>query len=105
MMKQAALKTTINRRVVCVKDNRRYLRTSSNATVIVSHPSFGSISAKARDLSDGGIAVDMANHISPPVGTVVDVIIKRYTGVLNAKPIPMIVKHIEANGIVGLAFI
>jgi hypothetical protein len=25
--------------------------------------------------------------------------------VLNAKPIPMIVKHIEANGIVGLAFI
>ena len=87
------------------RENRRALRTSSDALVTMSHPSFGTITVKARDLSDGGIAVDVSHHISPPVGTVVDVIIKRHKGALNVTPIPMIVKHIEQGGIVGLAFI
>lgn len=86
-------------------ENRRDLRTSTDAIVIISHPSFGTITVKARDLSDGGIAADIGHHISPPVGTVVDVIIKRHKGTLNASPIPMIVRHVQPNGIVGLAFI
>lgn len=86
-------------------ENRRAMRTSSDAIVLLSHPSFGTITVKARDLSDGGISVDIGNHISPPVGTVVDVIIKRHKGTLNATPIPMVVRHLQFNGIVGLAFI
>lgn len=86
-------------------EHRRDLRISSDAIVLISHPGFGTITVKARDLSDGGISVNMGHHISPPVGTVVDVIIKRHKGTLNALPIPMIVRHIQLDGIVGLAFI
>ena len=86
-------------------ENRRAFRTSTDATVTMSHPSFGTITVKAHDLSDGGIAVDISHHSSPPIGTVVDVIIKRHKGVLNTTPIPMLVKHVQTNGLVGLAFI
>ncbi len=86
-------------------EHRRYMRTSSDAQVLMSHPGFGTINVKARDVSDGGISVTMGIHVSPPVGTVVDVIIKRHTGALNADPIPMEVRHVQPGGIVGLAFI
>lgn len=86
-------------------ESRRDLRTASDAIVVMSHPGFGTITVKAHDLSDGGIAVNMGIHICPPTGTVVDVIIKRHKGALNTTPIPMIVKHIQPNGLVGLAFI
>ena len=85
-------------------ENRRDLRTASDAIVVMSHPGFGTVTVKARDLSDGGIAVDMGHHVCPPVGTVVDVIIKRHKGALNASPIPMVVKHVQPGGLVGLAF-
>ena len=88
-----------------IHDNRRYMRTSSDAQVVMSHPGFGSISVKARDVSDGGISVYMGIHVSPPVGTVVDVIIKRHKGALNAEPIRMEVRHIQPGGIVGLSFL
>ena len=86
-------------------ENRRGMRTSSDAIVVMSHPSFGTITVKARDLSDGGISVDVGHHVAPPIGTVVDVIIKRHKGALNLLPIPMIVRHIQVNGIIGLAFV
>lgn len=91
--------------IMIVGENRRALRTSIDATVTMSHPSFGTITVKAHDLSDGGIAVDISHHISPPIGTIVDVIIKRHKGTLNTTPIPMLVKHIQSNGLIGLAFI
>ena len=73
--------------------------------MILIHPGFGRITVRARDLSDGGISVVMGSHVCPPVGTVVDVIIKRHTGVLNAEPVAMQVRHVQADGVVGLAFV
>lgn len=81
------------------------MRTSSDAQVLMSHPGFGTINVKARDVSDGGISVVMGSNVSPPVGTIVNVIIKRHTGALNAEPIPMEVMHIQPGGIVGLSFL
>lgn len=86
-------------------ESRRYMRTSSDAQVLMSHPGFGTISVKARDVSDGGISVMMGSHVFPPIGTIVNVIIKRHTGALNIDPIPMEVRHIQSGGIVGLAFL
>lgn len=86
-------------------DNRRYYRTPSEAQVVLMHPGFGRITVKARDLSDGGISVEMGRRVCPPVGTVLDVIIKRHTGALNTEPVQMQVRHIQVDGIVGLAFV
>lgn len=86
-------------------ENRRYLRTASDAQVQMTHPAFGTITVKACDLSDGGVSVLMGIHVSPPVGTVVNVIIKRHKGALNANPVPMEVRHVEPGGIVGLRFL
>lgn len=86
-------------------EHRQYLRTPSNATVVMSHPGFGTISVPAKDLSEGGISVDLSQHFRPPVGTIVDVLIKRYTGAINATPVKMQVRHIQLNGTVGLAFV
>lgn len=86
-------------------EHRKYLRTASDAQVQMTHPAFGTVTVKARDLSDGGVSVLMGIHVSPPVGTVVNVIIKRHKGALNASPVPMEVRHVEPGGIVGLRFL
>lgn len=87
-----------------MEEQRRYPRTPSSALVEMQHPSLGLIEVKARDLSDGGIFVLMGNHRAPPVGTVLRVRIKRYTGVINQEPVPMRVVHQQLGGI-GLAFV
>ncbi len=87
-----------------MQEQRRFERSSSAAMVEVSHPSFGMIELKARDLSDGGIFVFLGNHIAPPVGTVVKTVIKRHTGVINAEPIDMRVVHHQGGGM-GLMFV
>ena len=88
-------------------DNRRqYMRTASDAMVEMSHPSIGTMSVRARDLSEGGISVDMGHHIAPPKGTVLKVTIKRHTGSINNTPLQMRVVHVQEGGkIVGLAFV
>jgi hypothetical protein len=87
-----------------LEEQRRYTRTASTALVEMQHPTFGTIEVKARDLSEGGIFVLMGNHVPPPTGTVVQVRIKRYTGVINQEPVAMRVVHQQPGG-VGLAFI
>ncbi len=87
-----------------LEEQRRYVRTPSGALVEMRHPSFGTIEIKARDLSDGGIFALMGNYQAPPVGTTVMVRIKRYTGVINQEPVPMLVVHQQQGG-VGLAFV
>jgi hypothetical protein len=84
-------------------EQRRYDRSASSALVELHHPSFGMIEVKARDLSEGGVFVLMGRHPSPPVGTLLQVRIKRYTGVINQEPVPMRVVHHQPGGI-GLAF-
>jgi hypothetical protein len=85
-------------------DQRHFVRVPSTALVEMQHPSLGLIEVKARDLSDGGISVLMGNFPPPPMGLVVMVRIKRYTGVINQEPVPMRVVH-HQFGCVGLAFI
>lgn len=87
-----------------MQDQRRFMRASSEALVEISHPSFGTLELKARDLSDGGVSVFLGNHISPPVGTVVKVKIKRHSGVINNEPVDMQVVHQHSGGM-GLMFV
>ncbi|MCG8402932.1 MAG: PilZ domain-containing protein [Firmicutes bacterium] len=87
-----------------MQEQRRYMRTNSEALVEISHPSLGVIELKAKDLSDGGVFVFLGNHIAPPVGTVVKARIKRHTGVINAEPVDMQVMHQHSGGM-GLMFV
>ncbi|NRB40979.1 MAG: PilZ domain-containing protein [Pseudomonadales bacterium] len=86
-------------------ENRAFMRNTSSALVEMRHASFGSMTVRARDLSDGGISVDLRQHIAPPVGTILDVIISRHTGALNVEPVKMEVRHIQSSGLVGLKFV
>jgi hypothetical protein len=85
-------------------DKRRFVRTASGALVEMQHPVLGLIEVKARDLSDGGISVLMGSLPPPPLGLVLMVRIKRYTGVINQEPVPMRVVH-HQMGCVGLSFV
>lgn len=87
-----------------MQEQRRYRRAGSDVLVEISHPSFGTISLKARDLSEGGVFVHLGNHIATPVGTVVKARIKRHTGAINAEPIDMQVVHHQGGGM-GLKFV
>ena len=87
-----------------MQEQRKYMRDSSVAQVEISHPSFGMIDLKAKDLSDGGVFVFLGSHIVPPVGTVVKARIKRHTGVINEEPVDMRVVH-HLSGGMGLMFV
>ncbi len=87
-----------------MQDQRKNMRGVSEALVEISHPSFGMIELKAKDLSDGGVFVFLGNHIAPPVGTVVKARIKRHTGVINVEPVDMQVVHMHSGGM-GLMFV
>jgi hypothetical protein len=84
-------------------DQRRYPRTPSEALVEMHHPAIGGFEARARDLSEGGIFVLAGNYVMPPIGTVLQVRIKRHSGVINQEPVPMRVVHHQFDGM-GLAF-
>jgi hypothetical protein len=87
-----------------MQEQRRHLRTSSEALVEISHPSIGTMELKAKDFSEGGIFVYLGNHIATPIGTVVKARIKRHTGAINAEPIDMQVVHHQDGGM-GLKFV
>ena len=87
-----------------MQEQRLHSRASSAALVELFHPALGHIEVKARDLSDGGIFVLMGNHIAPPIGTLLRVRIKRFTGAINQEPVAMRVVHHQSGG-VGLAFV
>lgn len=85
-------------------EQRRFSRAASAAQVELAHPALGRIDVKARDLSDGGIFVLMGQHVPPPIGAVLQVRIRRFTGAINREPVAMRVVHHQDNG-VGLAFV
>ncbi len=87
-----------------MSDQRQFQRMPCSALVEISHPSFGRVELRAKDLSDGGVYVHLGNHMALPVGTVVKAIIKRHTGVINQEPIDMRVVHHQPGGM-GLMFI
>jgi len=65
----------------------------------ISHPGFGSLLLKARELCGGGTFTLIGNHQPPQIGTVLEVRIKRYTGVVNIEPSLMNVVHLDNSGI------
>ena len=87
-----------------MSNRRKYVRMPYHATVEISHPGFGILNVQTKDISDGGLAVNFGKNIPPPVGTLVHVVIKRYTGRVNAEPLPMRVVYVQPQGQVGLAF-
>lgn len=87
-----------------MNDQRRFSRANIETIVEISHPSFGMIELKAKDISDGGVFVFLGNHLAPPIGTVVKTRLKRHTGVINEEPIDMQVVHHQSGGM-GLMFI
>ena len=85
-------------------DNRRqHERSSAMVRVDLFHNAFGHISVHARDISDGGMSVDMGNNIPPPPGTIVQVKMRRITGTINEDAVEMQVVHVQGKG-VGLKF-
>ena len=88
-----------------MQNRRQYMRTASDAVVEMVHPTIGAMTVRAKDLSDGGISVDMSNYVIPPLGTEFSVIIKRHTGAINAEPVKMKVMHIESDSLIGLMFV
>lgn len=87
-----------------MEEQRKFPRTPTAALVELVHPALGRIDVKARDLSDGGIFVLMGQHVCPPIGTMLQVRIKRFTGTINQDPVAMRVVHHQFGG-VGLAFV
>jgi hypothetical protein len=84
-------------------DLRQFDRSACSFQVVMRHASIGILHGSARDISDGGVFVQLQNVILPPVGTVMDVTIKRFTGAVNADPVAMRVMHHNGTG-VGLSF-
>lgn len=87
-----------------MQEKRQHPRITLHASATLSHPSFH-VNVKVIDMSSGGIAVDMNQMQRPPVGTIIDVMIKKATGPINNTPIAMRVAHAQANGVVGLTFV
>ena len=84
-------------------ERRRHKRKPLQATVILRHPALGEMKTRAIDMSDGGLFVDTGCQLGPPVGAVVQVMIKRLSGPLNEYPINMQVIHRRDSGL-GLKF-
>lgn len=87
-----------------MEEHRRFDRTHSDVIVELRHPTLGLLEVRARNLSAGGIFVLFGpTQPVPPVGTLLQVRIKRHTGPINAEPVPMRVVHHQVGG-AGLAF-
>jgi hypothetical protein len=87
-----------------IDEKRQYRRNCGQAMIEISHPSFGLLLLKGKDLSDGGAFALIGSHQLPPIGTVLAVRIKRHAGFINIEPTAMKVIHHERRGI-GLMFV
>ena len=85
-------------------ERRRFERKQAAVRVEMRHPAFGKIVGFAKDISDGGAQVTIESMIFPPVGTVVDVMLKKTVDKINAEPVKMKVMHSD-KGIIGLMFV
>lgn len=50
---------------------------------------YGEITVIGHSLTDSGVIVDFGQHAVPPIGTIMQTVIKRHTGILNKTPVPM----------------
>ena len=84
---------------------RRYPRVASSAILELTHPAMGTWTLNARNASEGGFFVlRKPSTVLPPIGTELQVVIRRFTGALNETPVAMRVVHINSEGM-GLEII
>ena len=80
-------------------NRRRYPRVAIEAGREIYHPALGMLYVDAQNVSEGGFFASRTQAAElPPVGTLVEVTIRRYTGVLNDCPVTMRVAYISEQG-------
>lgn len=87
-----------------VIERRRTRRRKIAATVLLRHPALGEQKMKMTNMSDGGIFLAVGHNVPPPVGAVIEVLIKPLTGLINERPVMMEVVHRRDDGL-GLKFL
>lgn len=85
-------------------ERRRTRRRKIAATVILRHPALGEQKMKMSDMSDGGIFLKIGHNTPPPVGAIIEVLIKPLAGAINDEPVLMEVVHRRDDGL-GLKFL
>jgi hypothetical protein len=79
--------------------------TAKQLVIIIKNNDYGEITVTGHSLTDTGVIADFGLHCKPPIGTVVEVLIKRHTGILNKTPIPMKVITEHPDGDFQLVFL
>ena len=70
-------------------EQRSSVRLPTEARLEIHHAALGVLKLKATNASSGGFFAIRGASDLPPAGTVVDVYIKRYAGILHRQPAPM----------------
>lgn len=79
--------------------------TAQDVVVELKNPDYGEITVRGHSFSDQGVSVDFGRHIKPPIGTLMEVVIKRHTGAINRQPVPMRVHTEHPDGDYELVFL
>ncbi len=79
--------------------------TANQVVAQIRNAEYGEVVAMGHSLSDQGLIVDFGISPVPPIGTVVEVLIKRHTGVLNKHAVPMLINHQHPDGEYELLFL
>lgn len=79
-----------------MSDKRQYLRTAFPAQIKLMHASFGSVSVKSRDMSNGGVFLYTAGMVELPVGAEVSVQVEELE---DAPVVVAVVVRVEEDGI------
>ena len=85
-----------------MSDKRQNIRTEVNLKLSITHPSFGTITATTRDISNGGAFVVLDGRRKLPIGSIMDAQI--LDSPLEAPVLRMRVVRHEGDGI-GLEFL
>jgi hypothetical protein len=79
-----------------MSEKRQHVRTAFPAELKLMHPSFGALSVKSRDMSNGGVFVFTGGEVDLPVGTEVSVQAEDMEG---APVVQATVVRVEAEGV------
>ena len=85
-------------------DRRKFERTTTAIRVEMYHPSFGVYVGMSRDISAGGVQVQLDTEVYPPIGTNLMVRFRKAVGTINEEAVPMRVVH-QFRNTLGLSFI
>jgi hypothetical protein len=79
--------------------------TAKQLVIVIKNNDYGEITVAGHSLTDSGVIADFGLHCKPPIGTVMHVLIKRHTGILNKTPVPMKVITEHPDGEFQLVFL